>query len=502
MNVLEIISDQHQATCLGCEGHPQAITPNLDAMAGQGMRFAGAYTQNPICTPSRVSIFSGQYCHNHGYYGLSGPMPASLPSFFSHFRAHGYRTAGIGNLHTPDDPRNWLADHLDVFADSFHAIDGEVHQTPFFERAREAGWLDDEDFHFAETHREFMMEGMPSRIPFELSQEGWCVEEAVKFLDSCGKQPFCMQVSLERPHTPCFPSQQFWDLYPEDIELPDTIGQDPSGRPPHFQTMFEGWRGAEWGGRAIEPKTFLAHAKRLWRGYLASITQVDHAVGLLLSHLDKLGLAERTIVIYHADHGAYATNYGLPEKAPGICSESVCRIPFIWRVPGVTRSDAVSGHLVENVDLAPTIASLCGLPAMDTVDGKDITGLLRSEDAPVRNVAVTEHPWSKALRRPDWRFVHYQPEMFDGNDVGELYNMRDDPHETRNLYHDPAHQETVHECRRLLLEWLIRTTRNVSTWPALNYPDRPFDYSTVADGKESNAAGPAQRVASGMLNYL
>lgn len=139
---------------------------------------------------------------------------------------------------------------------------------------------------------------------------------------------------------------------------------------------------------------------------------------------------------------------------------------------------------------------------MDTVDGKDIAVLLRNEDAPVRDVAVTENPWSKALRRRDWRFVHYQPEMFGGNDVGELYNMKDDPHETRNLYNDSSHRETVHECRRLLLEWLIGTTRNVSVWPALNFPDRPFDYSMAADGKESNAAGPALRVARGMLNYL
>jgi len=96
LNVLHIIADQHQAACMGHEAHPQAITPNLDRLAAESVRFTRAYTQNPICTPSRVSILSGQYCHNHGYYGLSGPRPVALPSFFSHFKAHGYRTAGIG----------------------------------------------------------------------------------------------------------------------------------------------------------------------------------------------------------------------------------------------------------------------------------------------------------------------------------------------------------------------------------------------------------------------
>src|SRR5512134_1185753 len=91
-NVLFIISDQHNAKVLGHRGHPDVKTPNLDRMATQGVRFANAITQNPICTPSRVSWLSGQYCHNHGYYGLSGPEPRGLPSVLGHFRRAGYRT--------------------------------------------------------------------------------------------------------------------------------------------------------------------------------------------------------------------------------------------------------------------------------------------------------------------------------------------------------------------------------------------------------------------------
>lgn len=108
MNVIEIISDQHQARCMGCEGHAQAITPNMDRLAREGVRFTHAYAQNPICTPSRVSILSGQYCHNHGYYALGGPRPGRLPNFIRHFHQHGYRTAGIGKLHLPDEPADWI----------------------------------------------------------------------------------------------------------------------------------------------------------------------------------------------------------------------------------------------------------------------------------------------------------------------------------------------------------------------------------------------------------
>ncbi|MBU7004953.1 MAG: sulfatase-like hydrolase/transferase, partial [Theionarchaea archaeon] len=258
MNVIEVIADQHQASCMGCEGREQVITPNMDRLAAEGVRFARAYTQNPICTPSRVSILSGQYCHNHGYYGLSGPRPRSLPSFFSHFGANGYKTAGIGNLHTPNDPRNWLEDHLTLFADCFSSVDGRAEETEWYDEIRKRGLLEKEDFHFFHNNRKYALEGMPSQLPFELSEEGWTVQKAIGFIDDCRGEPFCMQVSLERPHQPFFPDVRFWEMYPEDIDPPSTIHQDPSHRPPHFRITYENFR-TKWDW-PIEPDDFDGHA--------------------------------------------------------------------------------------------------------------------------------------------------------------------------------------------------------------------------------------------------
>ena len=189
------------------------------------------------------------------------------------------------------------------------------------------------------------------------------------------------------------------------------------------------------------------------------------------------------------DHGGYEGTFGVPEKAPGICSEAVCRVPFLWRVPGITEAGHVCNQFVENIDIAPTIRSLCGLPPMETTDGKDLSELLAGGDKPVREAAVTENPWSKALRWGPWRFVHYPMEMF-GCDVGELYNLEKDPLETQNLYHDPGHQDIVHQCRRLLLEWLTRTTQLVTALP----PPAGQEFSAVEDGKETNKLGPADRI--------
>ncbi len=348
---------------------------------------------------------------------------------------------------------------------------------------------------------EFGMEGVPSLLPYHDSQEAWAAREALRFIREREGRPFCVQVAFQRPHQPFTPAREFWELYPDDLALPPTLEQSPAGRPPHFQQMWQ-WFHDSTG--ALEPRTFTAMARRLWHGYLGCVSQVDHAFGELLTFLEQAGLADNTIVIYHADHGGYSGVHGIGEKAPGICSDAVCRVPFLWRVPGVTTAGHAGDQLVESIDLAPTITSLCGLPPMETTDGGNLTPLLHGEAQPLHEVAVTENPWSKALRWRQWRFVHYQPQMFDGQDIGELYDLEADPEEAVNLYHAPERQEIVHRCRRLLLEWLIRTTRVTTVWP----PPPPFeitgpyDYHTAGDGKESNQAGPALRKAQGQLNYL
>ena len=497
-NILYVISDQHQAACMRHEGHPQAITPNMDRLAGQGVRFSRTYTQNPICTPSRMSILSGQYCHNHGYYGLNGPPPPfNLPSFLSHFRNHGYRTAAFGKIHTPDEPKNWLDGHCDRLGECYKYFSFPPWLSDeYASYLKNLGLLEQEDsVALQEFPGDQQHEGRPSRLPYEHSVEGWSVKMAIQFMKDCEDQPFCIQVSLPRPHQCYTPDARFWEMYSDGLALPRTLYQDDSKRPPHFREMVHRLKNMKW---LIEPKTFEAGCRRVWRGYLACITQVDYALGQLMDWLDQSGKTGDTIVLYGSDHGGYEGTFGVPEKAPGICSEAVCRVPFIWRVPDLASVGRVCSHFAENIDIGPTLAALCHLPTIETSDGKDLTNLLRDGGDAVREVAVTENPWSKGLRWGPWRFVHYQKGMF-GNDEGELYNLENDPDERRNLYRDSGYQNIVQECRRLLLEWLIETTRFVTAWP----PPEGKEFSqTVADGKESNKAGIADRLRRHSLNYL
>jgi arylsulfatase len=483
-NVLFIISDQHHAKCLGHAGHPQVRTPHLDRLAGEGVRFTHAVTNNPICTPSRMCYFSGQYAHNHGYYGLSGQTPEGLPTVLGQFRSAGYRTAAIGKIHCP---AGWVEADSDVFLEAYGKLSPSG-QSPYDDYLRARGLEQDRDDSFLQEQGASAsyqtVEGRPSRLPYEHSVEGWCVQEAGRFIAGCGKQPWIMQVSLPRPHQIYAPAREFWDLYDhESIWLPPNADADLSLKAPHLRQTRAWYNSPK--GMLFEPKTYEALRRRKQHGYLGCVSQVDRAVGDLLDVLDRCGLAGDTIVVYTADHGDYASEFGILEKAPGICGDAVCRIPSIWRWPGRFRAGYVAPEIMETVDVAPTLCALCGVAAMPTADGEDITPLLRGESKTVHPIGVTEHPWSKAVLKGDWRMVYY-PRGFFGveagtEDFGELYNLAEDPWEMANRYFDPVCREKVMELQRDLLDWTVTTTRVKTVLP-----------SVFPKGKDDNSVFGAQ----------
>ena len=489
-NVLFILSDQHNAKVLGHKDHPDAQTPRLDGLAAEGVRFDNAVCQSPICTPSRVSWLSGQYCHNHGYYGLSGPNPEGLPNILGHFRAAGYQTGAVGKIHCP---AYWIEDVCESFHETCGCSIGG--RSPAYAQHLAQRGLTDLEDHGAMT--EFgkagiqTVEGRPSKVSYEDGQEGWAVRQATGFMGECARDgiPFFMHVSLPKPHQCYTPAQRFWDLYDEErLTLPPNAEYDMQGKAPHLQRAAKGWRERDW--QLFEPKTFEAGRLRKLHGYLGNVSHVDHAVGELLDWLGQTGLDQDTIVIYGSDHGDYACEHGIMEKAPGICSDAITRVPFIWRWPGQFPAGHASHEIVESVDMAGTVCALAGLEPPATVDGKDISHLLRGQTGPVREVAVTEFAWSKSLRKGHHRFVYYPPDMFPEEyprGFGELYDLSADPWEMRNLYFEPDCQDLVYELQRDLLDWLVTTTR-----PKTVHPPTPgekgqavtrYTHEVNADGK-------------------
>lgn len=470
-NILFILSDQHNAKVLGHKGHPDVKTPNMDRMAAEGVRFENAIAQNPVCTPSRVSWLSGQYCHNHGYYGLCGPNPRGLPTVLGHFRKAAYRTAAIGKIHCP---AHWVEADSDVFHESGTgtSIGGRSKEYADYLEKRELTKLEDHGaFNEFGARGAQTVDGRPSMISYEDSREGWSVRKTIEFMQECVRQgtPFIAHTSLSKPHQNYAPAKQFWDLYDESkLSLPPNADYEMKDKAPHLRLAAQNWRAKPW--QLFEPRTFEAGRLRKLRGYLGNVSHVDHAVGELLDWLDKNGAGKDTIVIYSSDHGDYACEHGIMEKAPGICSDAITRIPMIWRWPDKFKSGHVATELVEAVDLANTLCALAGLDGMETADGKDISRLLRGESGEIRPLAVTEFAWSKSARKGKYRLVYYPREMFAAEypgGFGELYDLETDPWEMRNLFFEPKYADVIGEIQKDLFDWLVTTTRPVTIIPAV-----------------------------------
>ena len=201
-NILFLFSDQFNARCLSVAGHPDVQTPNLDRLAHEGVRFENTYTQNPVCTPSRVSFLSGLYPSTHGYYGLYGREPdQAMTSMFSYFREQGYRTGALGKLHTP---RYWIEKDCQFVYDEF------LEHPNYLEGA---GYYDENDNRPFNGNRN----GKLSNLPFEHSCESVLVKQTVRFLRNLGEPadrgaddvPWFAWVSFARPHSPLTPSEPF-----------------------------------------------------------------------------------------------------------------------------------------------------------------------------------------------------------------------------------------------------------------------------------------------------
>ncbi|MGJ3242099.1 MAG: sulfatase family protein [Opitutales bacterium] len=466
-NILFLFSDQHHAGHLGHTGRSPAKTPHLDRLAAEGTRFTNAVCNNPICTPSRVCFFSGQYCTNHGYYGLGGDWhPEGPRSLFAQLGRAGYRAINIGKSHLPG---GWIEDTCDVFLDVVGT--SEINNSSAYDDYLAAKGLAEkrDDRRVPEAGGRMTVDGRPSALAFEDSVEAFIARETNRAISDAVEagQPFFAVAGFPRPHQAFTPAREFWDLYPDaEDHLPASYGADLSGKSPSLQAMARHYEEPDW--TVFEPRDPRAGAVRRLRGYLGLVTQTDAAIGRVLDHLDQRGLTDNTIVVYSSDHGDFAAEFGLLEKAPGISADAVCRIPFIWRWPGRIPAGQVADGVAESVDFAPTVLGLTGIDPLPEADGRNLAGTLTQAEPAPAHTGLTEFPLSRALFDGRYRYIRYTTGFFpDYPDTAfeELYDLETDPHELKNRAGDPGMAAHRDRFRQTLLDRLADIRRVRTTLP-------------------------------------
>ncbi|WP_197441307.1 sulfatase [Thalassoglobus neptunius] len=462
-NVLFILVDDLNCD-LGCYGHPLVQSPQIDELAATALRFSKAYSQYPVCNPSRSSLMTGLYPEQTGVLSNSGNFRKRHPDLTTlpqHFMNHGYFAARVGKIYhygvpdqigTPgeDDPGSWDATISPRGRD--RDVHDRIHSLIPGKFGGTLSWLN------LDTPDEDQTDGRGATAAIEIMKQ--------HRPEKTGK-PFFLAVGFYRPHTPYVAPSKYFDLYDRDAIEP--VMEKPGDRDdiPH----------AALPDRAHQRTLTVPQRQEIIQAYYAAISYMDAQVGRLLDALAELDLEENTIVVFASDHGYHLGHHGLWQKSD--LFEGSCRVPMMIRVPGHTSSGQVHKHPVELLDLYPTVSELCGLEIPPFVLGDSLTEVLADPTAQTGSAAysVTKsrggnlYPELKGkdilgrtIRTDRYRYTEWGDEAEYGV---ELYDYELDPEEFTNL----ANTKTPSAIQRELQSRLLVERRNANSSVANGSPN-------------------------------
>ena len=479
-NVVVIMADQHRADLLGCAGDRGVITPALDQLASEGVRFTRVNCQGPLCMPARASFVTERYVRDHGVYTNWAEVASESPTYVKALRESGYHSAMIGKAHLYRDETHTAA-HVDDLAGRLQALgfdevleSGDKFSTGmpnrYTDALRDRGLLDVYRTHIADrsyqgdnetganaTKRIPMWDSTPLPLPLDAYIDAWQGEQAVRWIDAYDRdRPFFAFVGFPGPHDP-------WDAPADAVRRYDgvEVSRPTSTRRPELD-------GTGAYGRLL--KAFLdlsdtstmtdAAIAGMRRAYCADISVIDHAVGRIVERLAQRGLLENTWVIYTSDHGEMGGNHGLMSKC--VLYEPAVRVPLIIRPPGGCTPRTITAQ-VEHLDVPATIREIAGAPPVPASEGRSLLGCFGDEAPPAREVSVSEN----------WGFALFETERYklvvdeDAMSPCQLFDLAEDPHEDENLLVDPSYKPVVDE----LMDTHVRPF--LATKPARPHPS-PF----------------------------
>jgi len=431
-NVIFVLTDDQRYDELGFM-NPVIDTPNLDSIADQGVHFRNAFVTTSLCSPSRASILTGQYMHNHGVVDNNKPPAASAIFFPQYLQQAGYETAFVGKWHMGegasgerriDDPQPGF--------DHWVSFPGQGNYYPVMRNGRV---------------NQLNING--KRVP----QKGYITDELTDYaLDWLGARdgdkPFFLYLSHKAVHANFAPAERHRNQYADrTVPVPASQANNPDnnrGKPMWVQNQRNSWHGVDF------PYHSSLDVQSYKMQYHRALSAVDDSMGRLFSWLEEAGQLGKTIVIFMGDNGFMFGEHGLIDKRNAY--EESIRVPLLIRGPGVARNH-VAEDIVANIDIAPTILAIAGIGQKEQFDGRSFYDIARGDVVEDwRDELLYEYYWefnypstpsTFALRTADFKFIQYHGIW----DTDELYDMRNDPNEMNNLINDPKYLAVVGDMR-------------------------------------------------------
>ena len=404
-NVLFIMVDDLRPL-LGCYGHTEMHTPNIDRLAARGTVFNRAYCQYPLCSPSRTSFITGlrpdttQVTDNRTFYRETVPNAVTLPQ---HFKENGYHSQSVGRvLHLPDyqdDENSWS---VPSWRPRWRPFDHET--TPSWQALD----VDDDDL-----------------------RDGEAAIRAVQVLNQIKDKQFFLAVGFYKPHLPFKAPKKYFELYENTFfNLPGLTGKDATDiTPPHWNEV-RPYADIPNGFESIPYNKIL----ELARAYAATTSYTDAQIGRVLDQLDALGLTENTVIAFCGDHGYNFTENGTWGK--NIVYEATLHSPLIVSIPGQGFPGERTDALVELVDIFPTLCDACEIPILPESEGLSMLPVIKQPTIPWKTAAFSQRKKKYSIRTDRFRYTE------EGSHK-ELYDYSIDPYSEMNIANNPENAELV-----------------------------------------------------------
>lgn len=430
-NIIFILLDDQRYDALGFLNSQSFIkTPNMDAIAKNGAYLPNAYVTTALCSPSRASILTGQYAHRHRVVDNDSPLPEGLTFFPQYMKKAGYDTAFIGKWHMGGP-----IDHPQPGFDHWISFKGQGHYLP---------------------HKDGLnVNGKP------VEQKGYITDElntyALEWLNgrNAGK-PFMMYLSHKAVHAEFIPADRHKNRF-KDLKFTPPKTMDPANvgnAPAWVRNQRNSWHGVDF------PYHSTLDIEEYYKAYAETLLAVDEGIGQILELLKKKGLAENTLVAVMGDNGFAFGEHGLIDKRTAY--EESMRVPLVMQLPAVIKPGSRIDEVVANIDIAPTFLEMGGLKAPANMDGQSYLPILNGEKVAWRDNLMYEYYWEyafpqtptmHALRGSRYKYINY----YGLWDINELYDLLEDPLESRNLINSVDHKRIADQMREQLFSLMQKT---------------------------------------------
>ncbi len=471
-NILFIAVDDLKPT-MGCYGDSLAITPYMDKLASEGITFMQNYCQQAVCAPSRASLLTGRYPDQLQVWDLQTLIREKNPGIITlpqYFRLNGYQTAATGKIFDPrslegswggpHDAPSWSIHYISPGA--LNTYDPELGPPTYFYAGKQAKYkiskLQKEarakGINSPEAIREYVKaQFFPavecSDVPFDAYSDGAIVKHGIQLMDSLVKlkAPFFLAVGFHRPHLPFTAPKKYWDQYDRKNFKLAEFQENAQDSPPiayhNSGELRSGYTGIPKEGRLPDSLQL-----ELIHGYFAATSYIDEMIGMLLNHLDELGIKDHTLIVLWGDHGWHLGDHGMWCKHSNF--EQATRAPLIMLDPVQLVKGGKHHGPTEFTDVAPTLCELAGIPIPIYFEGLSLKPLFNNPDQPLRTSALSQYPrngmdyMGYTIRTDRYRYTKWIERKTGKTLDIELYDYLVDPLETKSYLHESSYDAITH----------------------------------------------------------